>query len=122
MWSPDIDGEWAGLTAEILVEMKAWRAGHPDATLDEIEQEVDRRMAAARARPLAATATASASAAGGAEPGGRGVPPCCPECGAGMRWEGVHRRRLTTTHNRDVTLTRRYARCPRCGTGLFPPG
>jgi hypothetical protein len=118
VWSSDIDVEWAGLTAEILAEVKAWRAGAPHATLDEIEQEIDCRMAAARARLLAATA----SAARGAAASSREMPPRCPDCGAGMQWEGIHRRRLTTTHNRDVTLTRRYARCPRCGTGLFPPG
>jgi hypothetical protein len=27
---------------------------------------------------------------------------------------------LTTSHDEAIALTRRYARCPRCGTGLFP--
>jgi hypothetical protein len=62
MWAPDLEAAWSGLTERMLAGMKAWRAAHPRATLTEIEQEVDARMADARARLLAATATGATPA------------------------------------------------------------
>lgn len=118
MWSSAIEEDWDQLTAQVLDEVKAWRAAHPRATLREIEQEVDVRLATARARLVEAAALAEAAA----EPVPGRERPRCPACGAAMVVEGTRTRRLTTTHNRDVTLTRRYARCPQCGTGFFPPG
>jgi len=32
------------------------------------------------------------------------------------------RRRVTVNHGKTVELTRAYAVCTTCGTGLFPPG
>lgn len=112
------EDEWARLTDELWADVQAWRARHPRATLYEIEAEVEARMGAARSRLLEAAAVA----APGADPSGEEARPACPGCGAPMQWDGTRPRRLTTSHNRDVTLTRRHARCPRCGTGLFPPG
>ena len=114
MWQAEWDAEWERLNQAALGEMKAWRAAHPKATLREIEVAVDARMAAARTRLLAAAALASEATAAERPP--------CPACGTPMRWEGTLPRRLTTTHEQEVELTRRGARCPACGTGLFPPG
>jgi ribosomal protein S27AE len=110
--------EWARVTDELWSGMQAWRAQHPRATLYEIEAEVEARLGAARSRLLEAAAVAGSDV----DPIGDEARPRCPDCGATMQWDGMRARRLTTSHNRDVTLTRRHARCPRCGTGLFPPG
>jgi len=118
MWTTGLEEEWSRLTDEILAGVQAWRTDHPRATLYEIEAEVDARMGAARGRLLEAAALAGP----GADPSGDEARPLCPGCGERMQWDGTRPRRLTTVHNRDVTLTRRHARCPRCGTGLFPPG
>ena len=59
MWSPELEEEWTRLTDELLAEVKAWRVRHPQATLYEIEVEVDARMGAARSRLLEAAALAS---------------------------------------------------------------
>lgn len=118
MWTAEAEDDWTRLTEEILAGVRTWRAQHPRATLYEIEAEVDARMGVARSRLLEAAALAGSVG----EPGEAEGRPMCPECGGPMQWDGTRRRRLTTTHNRDVTLTRRHARCPRCGTGLFPPG
>jgi len=107
------EGPWEREAARARAAVAAWRVAHPQATLRQIEVEVDRRLAAARARLIAAVAQA-----GPVEE----EPPPCPACGTPMTWDGERTRRLTTTHDQPVELTRRYARCPACGTGLFPPG
>lgn len=118
MGTAEREEEWARLTDELWGDMHAWRARHPRATLYEIEAEVDARLGAARSRLLEATALAGPVG----EPGDAEERPTCPGCGGAMQWDGTHPRQVTTTHNRAVTLRRRRARCPRCGTGLFPPG
>ena len=40
---------WKELAQEVLLEMRSWREEHPEATLQEIEDEVDHRMARMRA-------------------------------------------------------------------------
>ena len=40
---------WQQINAEVLAEMTAWRRAHPRATLTEIEQAMDQRLAQARA-------------------------------------------------------------------------
>jgi hypothetical protein len=113
VWTPEDEAAWDRQAAQVRIELQAWRAAHPRATLREIEQEVDRRLAAARARLVEGAALGGPAEA---------TAPACPGCGGPMRWDGERARRLTTTHDQTVVLTRRYARCPRCGTGLFPPG
>ena len=114
MWTPETEAEWARLTAAALGAMGEWRAAHPRATLREIEQEVDARLAVARAKLLEAAATGDSALAAEL--------PCCPACGAVLAVEGERTRRLRTTHEQEVVLRRSYARCPACGTGVFPPG
>jgi len=113
MRTPEDEVAWDRQAAEVRGAVQEWRRAPPQATLKQIEQEVDRRLAAARARLVEAVALAGPVA---------GTPPPCPACGGGMRWEGARPRRLSTTHDAVIELSRRYARCPRCGTGLFPPG
>ena len=113
MRTPEDAAAWARQAAEARAAVQAWRAAHPHATLKQIEQEVDRRLAAARARLVEAAAQAGPVEA---------TPPPCPDCGGTMRWEGERTRRLTTTRDQALEPSRRYARCPRCGTGLSPPG
>jgi hypothetical protein len=117
MWTPEIAGEWARLTAQALAEMGDWRTAHPRATLAEIEREVDARLAAARAKLLAAAALGGPDGDPALTEGAR-----CSACGAALAAGGERTRRLRTTHEQEIALTRRYARCPACGTGLFPPG
>ena len=113
MRTPEDEAAWDRQATQARLAMRAWRSAHPTATLTQIEQEVDRQLAAARARLVEATALAGEVEA---------TRPACPDCGGAMVWEGERTRHLTTTHDEAIALTRRYARCPRCGTGLFPPG
>jgi len=109
---------WQHLADEVLTEVAEWRVQHPAATLREIEHALDERLARLRARMLQDVALASAATA--ARAGGK--PPGCPDCGTPMTVEGARTRRLRTTYDQELALQRAYARCPACGTGLFPPG
>ncbi len=92
---------------------------HPRATLTEIEAALDARWAVARARLLQDAALGSAAADLTAPEAPR---PRCPECGQVMQARGQDERQLTTTYEQPITLTRHYAACPACRTGLCPPG
>ena len=113
MSTPADDAGWDHAAAQARAAFAAWRAAHPQATLRQIEVAVDRHLAGVRARLLEGAATAAPVAA---------LPPPCPACGTPMGWDGERTRHLTTTHEQTIELTRRYARCPAGGTGLFPPG
>lgn len=105
----DTDGDRPGLE-HLGAFMQAWRAQHPQATLTEIEVELDHQMRRIRAEVLAATAT-TAPAVG-----------TCPQCGAALTGRGTRTRTLLTDGDEPLILSRAYATCPACGSGLFPPG
>ncbi len=111
---------WPVTAADVFTGLADWRAAHPRATVQEIERTLDERLALPRARMLEDLALASRQADVQALP--MEERPVCPACGERVEARGVKTRRLTTTYNRQITLTRSYAVCPSCGTGLFPPG
>jgi ribosomal protein S27AE len=106
---------WLAEAATHFRVIADWRQTHPAATWDELEAAVDAELAALRARVLQDTALASEAADLRA-----GRPPC-PRCGTPLQAAGARTRRLRTDGDRPIALTRAYARCPACGTGLFPP-
>ncbi|MCD6033844.1 MAG: hypothetical protein K0S78_6030 [Thermomicrobiales bacterium] len=106
---------WLAETAERFAALEAWRQAHPRATWVEIEAAVDAQLGPLRARVLGETAMASEATALDGERRG------CPDCGAGLHAAGTRRRRLRSEQDEPIDLERTYARCPTCGTGLFPP-
>jgi YgiT-type zinc finger domain-containing protein len=112
--------DWSALADEVYSGMAEWRVQHPRARFAEIEQEVDRRLAGLRARMLQEMALRSAQTDLRAEAAAER--PCCPQCGVTLEARGKQVRRLTTNHHQAVVLERSYAVCPRCGSGVFPPG
>lgn len=125
--------KWEALAAEAFLGIKEWRLQHPTATFAEIEVAVDERLSAVRARMLADVALTSAATTVSEVP--LVARPPCPVCAAGgggrpgsgpgqgrLEARGRHTREVTVTYGRTVTLTREYAVCSVCGTGLFPPG
>jgi YgiT-type zinc finger domain-containing protein len=118
--------DWLQLSADVLVGMQDWRAQHPRATLTEIEVELDRRLAGARARLLEHLAQQGQAAAWSRQPtagtAGTGEPPRCPACGTPLEARGYKTRRLKTQGGRELAVRREYGVCPQCGQGLFPPG
>ncbi len=112
--------QWPVTAADVFTGLADWRAAHPRATLQEIERTLDERLAVLRARMLEDLALASRQADVQALPVEER--PVCLACGDRVEARGAKTRRLTTTYERQITLTRSYAVCPACGTGLFPPG
>jgi YgiT-type zinc finger domain-containing protein len=118
-------GQWRQLSEDVLRGMQDWRAQHPRATLQEIEHELDRRLAENRARLLAHLAEQSPAAAWSGQPPGTekaAEPPRCPQCGTPLEGRGRKTRRLKTQGGRELALEREYGVCPQCGQGLLPPG
>jgi hypothetical protein len=97
--------------AAIREQMRVWQAAHPRATLTQIEQELDRQFASARAGVLAELANSTRDELGP-----------CPDCGGRLVRRGEQERTLQTTGDAALVLQRPYATCSRCGRGLFPPG
>ena len=50
---------WNGMSEEILGGVAQWREEHPRATMREIEDEIDKRLSALRAKMISDTANAS---------------------------------------------------------------
>lgn len=98
--------------------MKEWRIQHPQATFREVEAALDERLARLRARMLEDALLVSRAADWEAESGAN---PVCPQCGTLLDRRGKATRELTTQHDQVLRLERRYAICPKCQTGLFPP-
>ena len=119
--------QWADWSEEVLSGMRDWRAQHPRATLQEIETELDRRLARVRARMLEHVVHQSQAATwGGArrtteEHAEAGPGPRCPQCGTRLEPRGRKTRRLRTQGDQELLLQRDYGVCPQCGRGLFPP-
>lgn len=117
--------QWRQLSEEVFRGMQDWRAQHPRATLQEIERELDRRLAENRAQLLAHLAEQSPAAAWSGQPAGTeqaAESPRCPQCGTPLEGRGRKTRRLKTQGGRELALEREYGVCPHCGQGLFPPG
>ena len=114
----ELEVAWQDLAGEMLRGFRAWRETYPTATLSEIEQALDERWARVRARLLEDAALTSTAA----DLRSSGIRPLCPTCGARMQADGQEVRRLTTSGDQTLTLRRSRARCPECGSGLFPPG
>jgi uncharacterized protein with PIN domain len=111
--SDEMKARWLELSAAAMDELIAWREAHPRATFAQIEQELDERLATARARMLGELAQAT--------PLAKAAVTKCPECGARLESSGKRRRSVRTRNEREVALEREYARCRACSAGLFPP-
>ena len=109
---------WEGGTQAVFLGLRAWRALHPQATLREIEAELDQRLSRLRAQMLEDLALASAAADLACQDA---EPPRCPQCGGRLHDAGMRERTLVTVGNEAVHLRRDYATCSQCGSRLFPP-
>src|SRR6266571_9437774 len=95
---------WHEVAQEVLLEMRSWREEHPKATLQEIEEEVDRRIARWRAGLVEAIAMASAAVEVGSLAAEQ--PVRCATCGGILQARGKQVRKLTTSGGQTVRLER----------------
>ena len=114
----ELDARWHALSEEVMTGMKDWRTQHPKATFQEIEAALDERLARLRARMLEDALLVSRATDWEAT---ASEPPVCPQCGTVLQPRSRETRTLTTNYDQELTLERRYAVCPRCEAGLFPP-
>jgi predicted RNA-binding Zn-ribbon protein involved in translation (DUF1610 family) len=117
MRAKELQGEWNGMSTEIMAGVAEWRAAHPQATLREIEAEIDKQLSRLRAKMITDTANQSARARWEGVEG-----EVCPECGAKLIKKGKKKRALLTKDGREIELSREYGVCAACGRGVFPPG
>ena len=110
--------QWTASSLDLIIGMEDWRTQHPTATVTEIEQALDARLADLRTQMLQDLALQSAAATWPADPADG---PTCPTCAVPLIRRGTRRRRLRTLGGRVVVLQRPYAVCPRCQRGVFPP-
>jgi hypothetical protein len=107
---------WLADAADRFAALDALRQAHPTATWAEIETAIDTQLGPLRAEMLGDTAMASDAA------DLHGERPVCPTCEERLAAAGPRRRRLRGEQDVPIAVERTYARCPACGTGLFPPG
>jgi hypothetical protein len=98
----------------MLAELQAWREAHPEATLDEIANEVTPRRRALMGKLLEQLALQHGD-------GSMAEGVVCPECGVAMRYKGEAAKGVLHLEG-DMNLARAYYHCPHCERGLFPPG
>jgi hypothetical protein len=114
----EYEQHWHEVAQEVLLEMRTWREEHPTATMQQIEEEVDKRIARMRAGLVEGLAMSSAAAEVGSRASDQ--PACCPTCGGVLQARGKQVRKLTTTGEQTVRLERSYGYCPTCQVGFFP--
>lgn len=100
----------------LLEGMREWNKAHPQATFDEIEAEMDKRVGMLRKAVLEEVVGEREGRGSGKER------EQCPECGEKMVRGGRRKRRLKTRGGEEIEIEREYLSCPRCGVGFFPPG
>jgi hypothetical protein len=90
-----------------------WHTQHPRATFAQIEAQVDRQLAALRAK-LIEQMTQHAPVPSAREAR-------CPTCGGRVMTKGRRSRKLRAAGEQAVSLERERLFCPACEVGFFPP-
>lgn len=112
--------KWQDLQAKINEAIAAWRREHPEATLTEIEEVVDAKLAGMRRQMVEDLAQGGRTADLKQLPAAER--PRCPRCGRVVAANGRGRRKLRTTHGLEIQLERDQAYCTHCEVTFFPSG
>ena len=97
----------------IYEEMEDWYDAHPDASFEEIEEEMRQRRRTLMGGTLETLIV-------GRDSGFDVEPPKCPKCEQPMRFEGYHPWTVKGLEG-DSKLARAYYTCPACGEQGFSP-
>jgi RNase P subunit RPR2 len=108
------------MSLEILTDLKKWRRAHPRATYVQIEDEVHKRLMQLEARLIESAVEQSQSREWGR--GSEREAVLCSKCATPLQARGKQKRTFQGNGGENVTLSRTYGTCPKCGESLFPPG
>jgi len=112
--------KWQSLQEKINAAIEAWRREHPEATLTEIEEAVDTRLASMRREMVQDLAQEGRTA------NLRKLPkeerPKCPRCGQRVAANGKGKRKIRTVYDEVIELERHQAYCQSCELTFFPSG
>ena len=111
---------WTDLFQQASEQVSHWRQEHPRASFTEIENTVDEELARVRAARIQELALESELADFKQLPDEKR--PRCPSCGRLLASNGSQKRRLVTTYEQEVVLTRSKGYCHHCRVSYFPPG
>ena len=111
---------WDELYDEATEKSQSWRRANKQASLTDIENQVDANLAELRAKMI--EELAHESELSDLRQVAREERPKCPECGVTVTADGQRKRFLVTDHDQEVTLKRSKATCPNCGQSFFPSG
>jgi hypothetical protein len=95
-------------------ELMAWRQAHGEVSIDEIIRQVTPRRRGLMGELVAQLALAHGD---GAQAEGK----VCGQCGEAMMHKGQNEREVLHGEG-ESELKRTYYYCPRCQSGVFPPG
>ena len=112
--------KWRDLQERLNEAIESWRREHPEATLTEIEEAVDVRVAKMRTQMVQDIAQAGRSAK--ISELSKEERPKCPRCGQPIVANGKGVRTLKTAYEQQIELERQQAYCQSCGLTFFPSG
>lgn len=109
-----LGAEWAAAVGAVEEEVRAWRRGHPRATLTELEQMTEAATRRLQRQLLEDVAQGLAAATDEGRP-------ACPHCGRSMLRRGRKVQEVLVAHQpQPVRLERASFVCPAGGAGLSP--
>ena len=97
----------------MYARLRQWRAAHPQASFDEIGEQVTRERQQLMAQLLGELAAQPEES--------RAEEEVCAGCGQAMTPKGKRARGVSHLEG-EVRLTREYHHCDDCQSGFFPPG
>ncbi|MEZ4861424.1 MAG: hypothetical protein R3C14_08960 [Caldilineaceae bacterium] len=110
----EAEGKEFVVSAQGMYErLKAWRKEHPEASYDEIAEEVGRER-----RELMGQLLSELAAANRLEVEALEIE--CPTCGKPTENKGP-KERWVSHREGETTLNRGYRYCAECSSGFFPP-
>ena len=98
----------------MYVRLRSWRAAHPEASFDQIGEQVTAERQQLMAHLLGALAAQPEEVTAA-------KPALCGQCGKALTPKGKRERGVSHREG-EVRLEREYHYCDECGSGLFPPG
>jgi len=112
--------KWQSFQDKINAAIEEWRQEHPEATLTEIEEAVDSRLAPIRTQMVQDLAQEGRTA--NLRKLAKEERPKCPRCGRRVASNGKGKRRIRTAYDEVIELERHQAYCQSCRLTFFPSG